>query len=72
MHRFKLVAILVLLVLVLVVILQNTEQISTRILFVTVTMPHAALLALTVFIGIVVGVLLAVIMGKSTRADRKE
>ena len=43
--------------LAMVVILQNVEPLTVQLLFVTVTMPRAALLALTLLIGMVIGAL---------------
>ena len=55
--QIKTIVALVLAGLLLVVILQNTDQTSTRLLFVTVTMPRAALLACTMLIGVIIGAL---------------
>ena len=62
--KLKLVALLVLAVLAIVLILQNTQVVATRLLFVTVSMPLAALLALTLLIGFTGGVLVALKVGK--------
>ena len=62
--KLKLVALLVLAVLAIVLILQNTQAVATRLLFVTVSMPLAALLALTLLIGFAGGVLVALTIGK--------
>ncbi len=62
--KFKLIALLVLAVLALVLILQNTQAVVTRLLFVTVSMPLAALLALTLLIGFAGGVLAAIVVRK--------
>jgi uncharacterized integral membrane protein len=67
--KLKLVALLVLAVLAIVLILQNTQAVATRLLFVTVSMPLAALLALTLLIGFAGGVLVALKVGKG-RARR--
>ena len=56
-NRFKLVTIAVVATLVLVVILQNMETVDTRILFITISMPRAVLLAVMALIGFIVGVL---------------
>jgi uncharacterized integral membrane protein len=60
MTRAKLVVALGLVVLVLIVVFQNTQQVETRFLFVTLTMPRAALLAITLLIGVAIGMLVAV------------
>ena len=59
MPRAKLIAALVLVAAALIIVLQNTQPVETRILFVTLTMPRAALLGTTMLIGIGVGMLVA-------------
>ncbi|MCA9214298.1 MAG: LapA family protein [Planctomycetales bacterium] len=59
MNKFKLVAIAVISLLVLIVVLQNTQAVETNLLFLTVTMPSAALLFGTLIIGFAIGVLTA-------------
>jgi putative membrane protein len=59
MLRVKLIAALVLVAVVLVVVFQNIQPVETKFLFVTLTMPRAALLAITMLIGIGVGMLIA-------------
>jgi len=49
----------VLAVLVIILVLQNTEPVETRFLFASVTMPRAALLALTMLLGVATGVLVS-------------
>lgn len=61
--KLKLVAVLVLAVLAIVLIFQNTQSVVTQLLFVTVSMPLAALLALTLLIGLTGGVLVALKIG---------
>jgi lipopolysaccharide assembly protein A len=63
MPKLKLVALLVLAVLAIVLVIQNTQAVVTRLLFVTVSMPLAALLALTLLIGFAGGVLVALKVG---------
>jgi uncharacterized integral membrane protein len=68
MARAKLIAAFVLVVVGLIVVLQNTQPVETRFLFMAVTMPIAALLAITLLIGIAVGMLVALgLSGKKTR-----
>jgi uncharacterized integral membrane protein len=68
MARAKLTAAFVLVVVGLIVVLQNTQPVETRFLFMAVTMPIAALLAITLLIGIAVGMLVALgLSGKKTR-----
>lgn len=69
MRSAKNVVIAVLLVLVIVVVLQNTETVDTKLLFVTLSMPRALLLGLTLLVGVVAGLLLGT---KLPRAQKKE
>ena len=59
MNTLKLVAIAVISLVVLIVVLQNTQAVETNLLFLTVTMPRAALLFGTLIIGFAIGVLTA-------------
>jgi lipopolysaccharide assembly protein A len=59
MNKLKLIAIGALALLVLVVVLQNTQAVETKLLFVTLTLPNAALLFGTLIIGFAIGVLTA-------------
>ena len=61
MKRAKIIAALVLTVLVIVIVLQNTEPVATKLLFITVIMPRAALLALTTLVGFALGLLACLI-----------
>jgi len=64
MPKIKLIVLLVLTVAAIVVILQNTQTVVTRLLIVSVGMPLAALLALTLLIGFAGGVFAAMKVGK--------
>jgi uncharacterized integral membrane protein len=64
MARFKVILIVVLAVLLVIVILQNTETVDTRLLFVTVSMPRAALLGFAVLLGFVLGLLTDLWIGR--------
>ena len=59
MNKLKLVAIAAVSLVVLIVVLQNTQAVETNLLFLTVTMPNAALLFGTLIIGFAIGVLTA-------------
>ena len=59
MSRFKLISIAVLTVLGVVIILQNTEQVETRVLFLSISMPRAILLMGTTLIGFALGILVS-------------
>ncbi len=67
MSKSKIVVMAVIGLLVLVVVLQNTEAVKTKILFLTVTMPGAALLFGTLLIGFALGVVAA---GRLVRKPR--
>ncbi len=58
MKSTKNVVIAVLLTLTVVVVLQNTETVDTKLLFVTLSMPRALLLLVTFVLGTVVGFLM--------------
>ena len=58
--KVKLVGALVLALMVAVLILQNTDEVETRLLFATVTMPRAVLLFLTALLGFAAGILVSV------------
>ena len=70
MVRAKQIAALVLVAIVLIVVLQNTQPVETKFLFISVTMPRAALLAITMLIGVAVGILAA--LGLSGRKLKKD
>ena len=70
MVRVKLIAGLVLVAVILVVVFQNKQPVETKLLFLTLTMPRAALLGLTMLIGIAVGIL--VTLGLSGRKPKKD
>ena len=59
MNKLKLVTISLVSLVVLIVVLQNTQAVETNLLFLTVTMPNAALLFGTLIIGFAMGVLTA-------------
>ncbi len=61
--KLKLIVLMILAILAIVLILQNREMVDTRLLFVTVSMPVAALLALTLLLGFAGGVLVAMKVG---------
>lgn len=57
MERAKLIGIVVVVLLTVIVVLQNIETVDTKILFLTLSMPRAALLFGTLAIGFVAGIL---------------
>ena len=64
MKRFKMISIAVLAVLGVIIILQNTEQVETKILFFSIAMPRAVLLMGTTLIGFALGILVALFFPK--------
>lgn len=59
MNKWKLAATIVIGLVAVVVVLQNTQAVETRLLFLTVTLPNAALLFGTLIIGFAIGVITA-------------
>jgi uncharacterized integral membrane protein len=66
--KIKLVAMVGLIALAITWILQNEGSVQTKFLFVSVTMPQSALIAITLLAGVVVGILLA--LTQSGRRNR--
>ncbi len=64
MAKFKLYTALALILLLLIIVLQNTGEVETKLLFISVTMSRAALLAITLLIGMAAGMLLTLSLGK--------
>ena len=67
MHKFKIYAALVAVVLMAIVIAQNTAVVETKILFMTIAMPRAALLGVTLLSGVVVGIVLTLNWGRKRK-----
>ena len=68
-NKLKIVAIAVITLVVVVVVLQNTQAVETKLLFLTVTMPNAALLFGTLIVGFAIGVLTAGHVVSSAKRD---
>ena len=68
MTKVKLVAALVLAILAIIVVFQNMEPVATQLLFITIEMPRAAMLALTLLVGIAIGVFATLVV--SARRNR--
>lgn len=58
-NKLKTAGIAVVVLIVVIVVLQNTQAVETKLLFLSVTMPNAALLFGTLIIGFAIGVLTA-------------
>ena len=56
-ERIRIIAAAILALVVIIIVLQNTETVETKLLFITLTMPRAAMLFGTLVIGFVLGVL---------------
>ena len=69
MSRWKLIVTVVLAALAIIVVLQNTQSVETKVLFITIAMPRAMLLLVTLLIGFVLGVITA---GHVARKKNKE
>ena len=59
MKRIKLIGAFTAVILIFIVILQNTQSVETRFLFLTVTMPNAILIGVTLLIGVAAGIIIA-------------
>ena len=59
MRNLKLIVIGILSLLALILILQNTSEVQTRLLFMSMTMPLAFLLFLTALLGFLIGILVS-------------
>ena len=70
MAKVKLYTALALILLVLIVLFQNREPVETKFLFASITMPRAALLGVTLLVGMAAGVLLT--LGLSRKSIRKK
>lgn len=67
LKKLKIAAVIIALILVGVVLLQNTESIETRILFMSITMPRALLIASAFLLGSAVGAVIAYLLGKKRK-----
>ena len=67
--KIRLLAVVGLIVLAGIWILQNGNPVQTKFLFITVTMPQSALLAITLLTGVAAGILLA--LGQSGKRAAK-
>ena len=65
MKKAKLISITVICVLALIIILQNTESVDTKLLFLTVPMSRALLLIITFTMGFVAGLITPYVLKRS-------
>lgn len=69
MDKAKIIIAAILALLTLIIVLQNTENVDTKVLFMTISLPRAALLFGTMVIGFILGVVMAGrILGKKPTA----
>ncbi|ACL72673.1 lipopolysaccharide assembly protein LapA domain-containing protein [Thioalkalivibrio sulfidiphilus] len=61
-RRPRIAVALLAVLLVLILIVQNTQAVTTRFLFFTLTMPNAVLIGLALLIGIAAGLALALVL----------
>jgi uncharacterized integral membrane protein len=59
MNKLKVIAIAGIALIIVIMVLQNTQAVETKLLFLTVTLPNAALLFGTLIVGFALGVLTA-------------
>jgi len=72
MNKLKNILIFVIVLLVIIVILQNTRAVETKLLFMTITMPRALLLIVTLLVGFAGGIFfLSYFQNKSSKADKQ-
>lgn len=62
----RLILVALVAVLSLILVLQNTDTVETKILFATIAMPRAVLLAITFLLGVVVGLLIPFLRKRSS------
>jgi uncharacterized integral membrane protein len=56
LQRLKIIAVAVVALFVLIIVLQNTDSVETKVLFVSVTMPRAVLLFGALIAGFILGI----------------
>ena len=71
MSRFKMICIAVLTILGVIIILQNTDQVETKILFLSISMPRAILLMGTTLIGFALGILVSFFFQRKDRPPKE-
>jgi len=72
MKKVKFIIIGILIIIVFVLTIQNTQPVDTHILFLTITMPRAALLLLMTLIGYAIGVFTVFhYIGKRKQPERR-
>jgi uncharacterized integral membrane protein len=72
MNRVKMTFIAVLTIIGVIIILQNTEQVETKILFLSIAMPRAILLMGTTLIGFALGILVSFFFQRKDQQRSKD
>ena len=72
MQRFKLITAAILALLGVIIILQNTEPVETKFLFLSITMPRAVLLMGTTLIGFALGVLVSLFLQRNNKLPKMD
>jgi len=72
MQRFKLITAAILALLGVIIILQNTEPVETKLLFLSITMPRAVLLLGTTLIGFALGVLVSLFLQRNNKLPKMD
>lgn len=70
MQKRNIIIVLVISVLALILILQNTQSVETRILWITVAMPRALLLFITFLCGFISGIIATGIFTRKKTASK--
>jgi len=73
MKKAKITIAVVISLLTLILILQNTQAVETKLLFMTVTMPRALLLLVTFVIGLAAGlIVMSFLMSKPSKPQEQQ
>jgi putative membrane protein len=59
-----LLSIIIIIIIIIIILLQNRAPIETKILFMTLTMPRAVLLFITMLVGFALGILVSLLVVK--------
>lgn len=71
MKKMKLIGVLTAVVVSIILIVQNSQPVETRFLFIKLTMPNSVLLGLTLLIGIAIGLLAALATSRKREQKKK-
>jgi putative membrane protein len=71
MKKMKLIGALTAIAVGIILIVQNTQPVETKFLFIKFTMPNSVLLGLTLLIGIAIGILVSLVTSRRQEAKKK-